>query len=105
MTTLYQTRKRKGSRDSFGTRSGPTLQRCRKRLNYIQAIKIVEGWVKPKSKAELIEAWQCLHDTRQAYKRPGLTRATCVELLESGIIKEPSLKPTKEFLTKVYCRH
>ena len=101
MTTLYQTRKRKGSRDSFGRQR----ERCTIPMDRIKAVKIVEGWVKPKSKAELTEAWQCLHDTREAYRRPGLTRDTCVELLEAGIIKEPSLKPTKKLLTKVYCRH
>ena len=54
------------------------------------ATAIAEGFCEGEgaTREQQIEAWQYLHDTRQAYKLQGWFRRTAQDLINEGIINE-----------------
>ena len=53
-----------------------------------EATGLAEGFIEAKSKEQIIEAWQYLHDTRLAYSLQGWFGRTAQNLIAEGIINE-----------------
>jgi hypothetical protein len=53
-----------------------------------RATGLAEGWIKASNEDEIIEAWQYLHDTGDAYTLQGWFGRTARSLIEAGIINE-----------------
>ena len=57
-------------------------------MNDYLAAGIAEGFEEPESEAQVIEAWQHLHDTGLAYRLQGWFGRTAQQLIREGIINE-----------------
>ena len=57
-------------------------------MNGYRATGLAEGWIEASNEDEIIEAWQYLHDTGDAYSLQGWFGRTARSLIEAGIIKE-----------------
>ena len=53
-----------------------------------EATGLAEGFIEAKSKEQIIETWQYLHDTRLAYSLQGWFGRTAQNLIAEGIINE-----------------
>ena len=53
-----------------------------------RATGLAEGWIETSNEDEIIEAWQYLHDTGDAYRLQGWFGRTARSLIEAGIINE-----------------
>ena len=57
-------------------------------MNGYRATGLAEGWIEASNEDEIIEAWQYLHDTGDAYRLQGWFGRTARSLIEAGIINE-----------------
>ncbi len=57
-------------------------------MNGYRAAGLAEGWIEASNEDEIIEAWQYLHDTGDAYRLQGWFGRTARSLIEAGIINE-----------------
>ena len=57
-------------------------------MNGYRATGLAEGWIEANNEDEIIEAWQYLHDTGDAYTLQGWFGRTARSLIEAGIISE-----------------
>lgn len=55
-------------------------------MNNYLAVGIAEGFEEAQDEAQIIEAWQYLHDTGLAYQLQGWFGRTAQDLLNRGII-------------------
>ena len=56
-------------------------------MDTFEAVGIAEGFIEADSEAQIIEAWQHLHDTGTAYSLQGWFGRTATQLIEEGVIQ------------------
>ena len=61
-------------------------------MDSYRATGLAEGWIPTDDEDEIIEAWQCLHDTGLAYQLQGWFGRTAQGLLNEGIITDNNEK-------------
>lgn len=57
-------------------------------MDTYRAIGLAEGFIQTDNEDEVVEAWQHLHDTGEAYKLQGWFGRTASSLIEAGIINK-----------------
>lgn len=57
-----------------------------KSLTPYLAVGIAEGFEEAENEEQVLDAWQYLHDTKQAYSLQGFFGRTCHELILRGLI-------------------
>lgn len=55
-------------------------------MNDYLAVGLAEGWHDADNEAQIIEAWQHLHDTGLAYRLQGWFGRTAQQLIAQGVI-------------------
>lgn len=58
-----------------------------KSLTPYLAVGIAEGFEEAENQEQVLDAWQYLHDTKQAYSLQGFFGRTCHELILRGLIE------------------
>lgn len=56
-------------------------------MNPYTAVGIAEGFVRPDSDDQFLEAWQYLHDSGLAYSLQGFFARRVTELIDAGLIQ------------------
>lgn len=55
-------------------------------IDRLRAVEVAEGTVEPRDEAEVVEAWQYLHDTGLAYRLQGWFGRRARHLVEAGVL-------------------